>query len=169
MMHLTARHFDAEGFRPFGTLVDTKGLPGLAVNEGRGRRIGLPAALQHDAAAAMPALALYEIEASQWPVHLRVMERHRHSEQLFMFLTGKTFLVVVAHSGADGFPDIRTAQAFTGGSGQGVIYGRGIWHLPMVALQQPGQFAMMMWETDTEGDCDTHFLAPGMHVQPASL
>ena len=168
MRILTARPLDAELFRPFGTLVEPEGLPGMPVNEGRGRRIDLATTLPHDPAAATPALSIYELEASSWPVQVGEMERHRFSGQLFLFLSGQAFLVAVAHPGPDGDPDPATLQAFTGRPGQAIVYDRGIWHLPMVALQHPGRFAMMMWETGKAEDCDTFRMEQVCQVQAAT-
>ena len=48
-----------------------------------------------------------------------------------------------------------SARAFVGRRGEGVIYAPGVWHLPMVALGEPADFAMLMWETgDPAADCE---------------
>lgn len=93
------------------------------------------------------------------------MERRRLSGQMFLFLSGEVFLVAVAHSGPDGNPDPATLQAFTGQPGQGIICAQGAWRLPMVALHEPGRFAMMMWEAGAADDCDTHVLGQACQVQ----
>ena len=101
MRVFAARPLNADLFRPFETLLEPAGLPGIPVNGGRGRRIDLASTLAHNPAAATAALSIYELDASSWPVQPGEME--------------------------------------------GIIYAQGIRHLPMVALHQPGRFAMMMW------------------------
>ena len=165
MIFLTPKPLDADGFALFGTLVDTASRPGIVVNEGRGRRLDAAAMLQHGAEAKTPALALYRMQASPWPVTVRLMERHRHSAQMFLSLSGGQFLVVAAQAGHDGWPDPGTAAAFVGAPGQGIAYAPGIWHLPMVSLLEAGTFAMMMWETGGPGDCDVCPIDPPLQVQ----
>ena len=166
MIVLNPKPLDAGGFAPFGALVDAASRPGIVVNEGRGRRLDAATTLQHGAEAATPALTLYDMQASAWPVMVRLMERHRHSAQMFLSLSGGQFLVVAARAGHDGLPDPGTAAAFVGEPGQGIAYAPGIWHLPIVSLLQAGTFAMMMWETGSPGDCDVHPFDPPLRVQP---
>ena len=165
MIFLTPKPLDAAGFALFGALVDAASRPGIAVNEGRGRRLDAGAILQHGAEAKTPALALYCMEASAWPVAVRLMERHRHTAQMFLSLSGGQFLIVAARQGPDGLPDLGTAAAFVGEPGQGIVYAPGIWHLPIVSLLDAGTFAMMMWETGGPGDCDVCPVEPPLRVQ----
>ena len=51
-------------------------------------------------------------------------------------------------------PDILAhLEAFIALPGQGINYGAGTWHHPMVALDEPADFAMLVWEAGNEGDC----------------
>ena len=165
MIFLSAKPLDAGGFARFGALLDAASRPGTVVNEGRGRRFDAATTLQHGAEAAIPALALYRMQASPWPVAVRLMERHRHSAQMFLSLSGGQFLVVAARAGHGGLPDLGTAAAFIGEPGQAIVYAPGIWHLPIVSLLEAGTFAMMMWETGGPGDCDVWPLDPPLSVQ----
>ncbi len=57
------------------------------------------------------------------------------------------------------------ARAPSWGRGEGVVYAPGVWHLPMVALGEPADFAMLMWETgDPSADCEVHEIAAPMLV-----
>ncbi|ROT41550.1 hypothetical protein SODALDRAFT_331298 [Sodiomyces alkalinus F11] len=58
---------------------------------------------------------------------------------------------------ARGVPDLRNLRAFIAGPGQGVTYGAGTWHAPMVALGPPGavvEFAVTQFANGVgEEDC----------------
>ncbi|TDL25906.1 allantoicase [Rickenella mellea] len=87
-----------------------------------------------------------------WAV--RVLERHPYTNQAFIPMgvgvklgddvletPGKAYLVVVALNGTDDGPDLKTLRVFVAHSGQGVVYGTGIWHHPMVSLETVMDFA----------------------------
>ena len=107
------------------------------------------------------------MQASHWAVPVRLMERHPHSAQMFVPMTGGDYLVVVAPGDANGGPDMAGARA-RGRRGEGVIYAR--WHLPMVALGEPAHFAMLSWETgDPAADCEVlEFATPMLVAGPDS-
>lgn len=155
---LTAEPLDAVAFEGFGRLVDRPA--GKTVNEGRGMRTELGATLDHDAAAAGQSVALYRLDGSPAPVPVAMFERHPRTEQLFAPLDDGAYLVVVAPDGPDGGPDVAQARAFRGRPDQHVVYAKGVWHLPMVALGRPGSFLMMMWETGGDDDCECRAVTP---------
>ena len=167
-MFVEARPLTAQAFEPFGQVIDASGLVGSSVNEGRGLRFDTGAMLSHTTAAREPTLALYHLDASHWPISVGLLERHRRSAQLFLPLSVEAFLVVVAQGKGlpNGDPDPAALDAFVGRAGQGILYARGIWHLPMLALGQPAQFAMMMWQENPAEDCDEFRLAPPLTVMP---
>ncbi|KAG0134502.1 ureidoglycolate hydrolase-domain-containing protein [Tuber indicum] len=85
---------------------------------------------------------------------LRVMERHPHSSQLFIPMgvkqeEGFRYLVVVSPP-SDPKPRMDNVEAFLTHGKQGVSYGVGTWHAPIVALgKEDVQFAVVV---DTNGN-----------------
>jgi len=165
-MNLLCHQITAANFAPYGTLVTTVDGTGSVVNEGRGLRFETDANLVHRTATTQPKLALYKIEGSQWPIKVRMLERHCHSAQLFLSMAGGLFLVVVARALGDGKPDIDSLAAFVCAQGQGIVYAPGVWHLPLVAIDLPADFAMIMWENGTPEDCEEHLMAITLSVHP---
>ena len=47
----------------------------------------------------------------------------------------------------------RSIWAFIGQPGQGINYRPGTWHHPLVVLDEPAQFAMLVWEDGGKEDC----------------
>ena len=72
------------------------------------------------------------------------MERHEHSEQLFVPLGQARYVIAAALPGADGAPDLATLRGFVVEDGSGICYTRGIWHFPITILDHPATFLMMM-------------------------
>ena len=107
-------------------------------------------------------------DASHDSFTVRVLERHPFTTQTFAPLTSSAsaYLVIVAPSlppgavdahlpvprGHDlpgrGLPDLRGLRAFVASGAQGVTYGAGTWHAPMVALGEVGStldFVVSQW------------------------
>lgn len=165
MPRVTLRQGRPRLLAPFGRLVEM-GWPAMTVNEAT--------ALRHDvdafAAAAAPrgfrlVTSIYQAEAQVLPRVIRLMERHRNSSQLIMPVTCAAHGVIVCMSGADGRPDLDTLCAFQFTGRQGMIYGPGVWHHPILALRTPAEFLVQSWQDGTADDCDIAPITPMMVAQ----
>ncbi|KAF9517085.1 hypothetical protein BS47DRAFT_1390130 [Hydnum rufescens UP504] len=105
-----------------------------------------------------------------WPVKL--LERHKHTNQIFIPMgngvvpgaeedaistPGHAYLVIVAQNGPDDKPDLATMRAFVAGTSQGIAYGTGIWHHPMIPLERPIDFTCVETQVGTPDnilDCE---------------
>lgn len=75
------------------------------------------------------------------PFTVSMMERHPLGTQAFMPLASEAYLVVVAVAGpAPGTDDL---HAFLAQPGQGVNYATGVWHHPLLALNQVCDFLVI--------------------------
>lgn len=155
---ISATPLTAQNFAPFGTLVAIAGTQ-FPVNQGRGTRTNFAVeSASADARATRQQNAIYRLDASTLPFTVTVLERHPLSAQLFLPLRAARYLVVVCEAGANGMPDMATARAFIATSGYGIQYRAGTWHAPLIALDQPADFLMQMWESGTALDCEEHAL-----------
>ena len=157
---MDSRPLDVASFAPFGNVFSLTGNHTL-VNQGRGTRTNLMLdSHAHDPRATRLQSALYRLQPSLLPLTVTVLERHPLSAQLFLPLRVGQYLVVVCGSGSDGLPDLATACAFTGKPTQAIQYQAGTWHAPLIALDQPGEFLMQLWESDSALDCEEIAVAP---------
>ncbi len=141
-------------FRKYGAVLTTDSETGRSVNEGRGIRIDRDLPLRHGRNATKPSFAIYRIGASSLPVRIVTLERHPLSSQVFVPMAAGRFLVAVALPDASGKPKLSTLAAFEGTGGQLLVYSPGVWHLPLVAVDVPGTFAMFMWSREDGGPED---------------
>jgi ureidoglycolate lyase len=72
------------------------------------------------------------------PFALSMLERHPLGSQAFVPLTRLPYLVVVAPA-----EDPAAMRAFLALDGVGVNYARGIWHHPLLALQERCDFVVV--------------------------
>ncbi len=130
----------AAAFEPFGEVVEARGEPDV-INDGTARRYADLAAIDVDCAGGRPRICIYRATPRELPLAIRMLERHPLSSQLFMPLGRRPFLVVVAPAGDSIEPfDIR---AFRSSGRQGVNYRRGVWHHPLIAVGETGEFLVM--------------------------
>jgi ureidoglycolate hydrolase len=56
-------------------------------------------------------------------------------------------------------------RAFIARSGQGITYFPGVWHHPLIALEQTTDFACVVYEDGTDDDCETIEIQPEVSVE----
>jgi ureidoglycolate lyase len=136
---LVPRPITAEAFAPYGDLVTSAGRDGRSINAGTSVRVEMP---EPDVLGdgGRPSLSVFRARAVRLPFEVRELERHRLGSQTFLPLGGRPFVVVVA-LGADA-PESATLAAFRVDGDCGVTFRRGVWHHPLLALEE-GDFAVI--------------------------
>jgi ureidoglycolate lyase len=71
---------------------------------------------------------------------------------MFVPMRASRFLLVVARGGDT--PDLATAAAFVVEGPCAITYAPGIWHHPMIALDEPADFVNVIFSDGTPADCD---------------
>ncbi len=128
-----------DAFAPFGRLID------IAAS---GERTDKADGIEHHQVNPIFHLSTIRIAPTFLPLTINVMERHQFSSQSFLPLDAGRYLLCVAKNDADGGPIITSLQAFIVPKGIGITYRTGVWHHPMIALNAPASFAIMMWYGD---------------------
>jgi ureidoglycolate lyase len=133
---LTATPIDRAAFAPFGNLIDVE------LSGARTDKIG---GIANRRADAQFHLSTARIAPAAFPLALVELERHPFTSQSFLPLEASRYLVCVAANDPNGWPDVNTLRAFTVPAGTGITYSAGTWHHPMIALDAPASFAIVMW------------------------
>ncbi len=155
MRELLARPITAEAFAPFGRAFSATSLAGgISANQGSAVRFDHCAPLLSTRAHAAPNLVVFRAEPRTLPFEAKLLERHACSTQVFIPMVISRYLVCVAPTLPDGGFSMEQLQAFICGPGQAIAYAPGTWHHPMVALDTPGEFSMLVWEDGTPLDCE---------------
>lgn len=165
MIFLRPEPLTAEKFAPFGQVISPHSGGGKDANQGTAVRFDRVAALSNSRPGATPNLAVFRATPQPLPLELKLLERHPHSSQTFLPLKCARYLIVVAPPGADGGPDTEKVRAFLCGPHEGINYLAGTWHHPIVVLDAPAEFAMLIWEDGTGGDCEERPLGPFARVE----
>jgi ureidoglycolate lyase len=143
-----------EAFAPFGDVViaERADITPVMVNFGTAARRDDAGSLVNTRPESKPNLATFRCAPwTRFPVLAESMEKHPCSSQLFVPMKVERYLVVVA-PGVEA-PDVEGLRAFVATPGQGVIYGAGVWHMPLIVFGTPAEFVMFVWEAGTREDC----------------
>lgn len=149
----------AQGFAPFGDVLDVSGDADKIINQGLCGRYHDRAALEFVEGRA--GISLFKAEPRALPLMLDMMERHPDGSQAFLPMSLDPFLVIVApdQGGAPGQP-----IAFVTAPGQGVNYHRGVWHGVLTPLHAPGLFAVVD-RIGAGANLQEHFFDTPYHIE----
>lgn len=120
-------------FAPFGAVIEADPAVAREINGGFTTRFHALAKADSDAD-----VILSIFRGRSRPLEISMVERHPLGTQAFMPLNGRDWLVVVADK-----PEIAALRAFHARGDQGVQYGRGVWHHPLLVLGQAQDFLVV--------------------------
>jgi ureidoglycolate lyase len=138
---LTIEPLTREAFAPFGDVIaadDT--VRHFTINDGNTERY-------HDLARIEPGedgraiVSIFRGQPRALPFTVTMMERHPKASQAFIPLSGRPYLVVVADPAST--PTVDDLRVFLCAGDQGVNYARGVWHHPLLGLEQVSDFLII--------------------------
>jgi ureidoglycolate lyase len=144
-----------EALAPFGDLIETDGAESFAINGGTTQRFHALARAQvwgpnKDGEAI---LSIFRGQPFKLPLDIKMMERHPLGSQAFVPLNGRPWIAVVAPD-VEGKPGEPVAFAMRGD--QGVQYGVGVWHHPLISLEAESDF-LVVDRTGPGENLEEHF------------
>ncbi|MET1412848.1 ureidoglycolate lyase [Roseibium sp. HPY-6] len=135
---ITAKPLTAEGFAPYGDVLEVSGPPDKIINQGMCGRHHDLATL--DFSEGRAGLSLFDAKARTLPHTVDMVERHPAGSQAFIPVNGVPMLVVVADD-RDGEPV--NLKAFVSQPGQSINLHRGTWHGVLAPLGSPGRYMVV--------------------------
>ena len=108
-----------------------------------------------------PLVSIFRGQPRDLPFAVAQLERHPLGSQAFMPLGPQPYLVVVAPTGDAPAPD--DLRAFLARPGQGVNYAPGVWHHPLLALNEISDF-LVIDRGGPGSNCDEITLAEPRHL-----
>lgn len=158
-IRIAAQPLTPDAYAPYGRVImaSPRGEPGRPANQGTARRFDHLVAVENlrPASAALNVsvfrCAPRPLPAVSPAIEVALLEKHPGSTQVFLPMSARRYLAVVALGGDR--PDLSTLAAFLAEGPQGVSYHPGVWHHPMIALDAEADFACLVWEDGSAGDC----------------
>jgi len=130
-----------ELFSPYGVIISTENKKSIIINDGFANKFYNLCDMDANENGGVSTLHLYEAKKRNFPLKINMMEKHPYFSQTFMPRSKKPFLVLVALG--DKSPDLDTLQAFITNGEQGVYYKRGVWHFPLISIDDDEQFIVI--------------------------
>ena len=144
-----------ERFAPFGDVIHASTDSKAVMNDGRFERFSGLADVDAEGRQASISVARCKVRTSL-PYRFDLVERHPLGSQAFMPLSRFRFFVVVAPAAESVEPE--DLQAFVTNGSQGVNYHKGVWHMPMIALEEGQEFLIVDPGADGE-NCEEHYFS----------
>jgi len=140
---LKARPLTREGFAPYGDVIQTADAQHSSMNAGALERYYDLAGIEVGAdSGGRPLISIARSrKTTALPLKITFLERHPLGSQAIYPLFTQAMLVVVAPIGE--VIDANDVRAFYSDGSQGINFRTGVWHLPIVALQDGQDFIIV--------------------------
>ena len=146
----------AERFARFGDVIQASPAARAAMNDARFERFHDLADIDVAAAGGRAAISIARCKTpTTFPHRIDMVERHPHGSQAFIPLAPFSFIVVVA--AAAEAVDAADLCAFVTDGTQGINYHKGVWHMPMIAMEA-GQEFLIVDRVPSENNCEEFVL-----------
>jgi len=139
-----------EGFSQFGEVVETKNHNFDVINDGFARKYDNLADIDTSADNGKTAVHIFIAKQRSFPLRIDMLEIHPFFSQCFIPRGSDAFLVVVAPPSV--VPEIGKVRAFISNGDQGVNFSRGVWHFPLISIEDDAQFVVIDRLYDPEID-----------------
>lgn len=140
MKTLQMERLTRAAFAPFGDIIELDGARHFAINGGTTERYHDLASVDVAEQGGRALINLFRAQPRALPVDVTLMERHPLGSQAFIPLRPCRYLVVVAPAGEF---DPARLRAFWTDAWQGVNYAKGVWHHPLLVLDQVSDFVVV--------------------------
>ena len=137
---LTIEPLTKSAFAPFGDVIELEGAREIPINLGTTLRYHDLARVDVADEGGRPLISLFRGQPRALPFEVTMLERHPLGSQAFLPMTNKPYLVVVAPAG---MLDSQAVRAFVTRGWQGVNYAKGVWHHPLIALDEVSDFIVV--------------------------
>ncbi len=132
----------AKRFAPYGDVINASTATKAAMNDARFERFHDLAKVDVESAGGRTAISIARCKtATIFPYRFDLLERHPLGSQAFIPLAPFSFIVVVAPAGEA--VDAADLCAFVTNGTQGINYHKGVWHMPMIALEAGQEFLIV--------------------------
>jgi len=131
----------AENFANFGEVVTIQSKESRTINDGYAEKYADIASLDTSEEQGQTSVHIFVAKSRQFPLQISMLEKHPFFSQTFIPRHSSPFLVVVAPPAKT--PSIENLRAFITNGEQGINYSRGVWHFPLISMDDNSQFIVI--------------------------
>ncbi|MGY3571797.1 ureidoglycolate lyase [Vibrio paucivorans] len=130
-----------QAFAEFGDVIEVENSDYFMINNGSTRRYHKLAEADVEEQGGNAIISIFQATPLEYPLTVKMLERHPLGSQAFVPLLGQPYLIVVAPKGDN--PSLADCRAFLSNGKQGVNYHKGVWHHPVLALTDQDKFLIV--------------------------
>lgn len=130
-----------KSFNDFGKVISIDDSESILINDGYAQKHFNLCDMDSNEKNGVSTLHIYLAKKEFFPLKINMLEKHPYFSQTFMPRSNKPFLVVVALG--EETPNLETLKVFKTNGNQGVHYNRGIWHFPLISIEDNEQFIVI--------------------------
>lgn len=130
-----------DAFKNYGEILSVQNSKSIVINNGFANKHFNLCNIDANEEGGVATVHLYVGKKREFPLKINMMEKHPFFSQTFIPRSNMPFLVVVALG--EESPDLNTLRVFKTDGNQGVHYNRGVWHFPLISLEEDEQFIVI--------------------------
>ncbi|MBW3695906.1 ureidoglycolate lyase [Vibrio sp. T187] len=138
---LTIEPLTKQAFAEFGDVIEVENSDYFMINNGSTRRYHKLAEADVEEQGGKAIISIFQATPLEYPLTIKMLERHPLGSQAFIPMLGQPYLIVVAPKGDK--PQLNQSRAFYSNGKQGVNYHKGVWHHPVLALTEQDKFLIV--------------------------
>jgi ureidoglycolate lyase len=135
---LNVQTLTQENFNQFGDVIETQGHDFDVINSGFANKYANLAQIDTSYENGKTAIHIFIAKKRPMPLQIDMLEMHPFFSQCFIPRSDKAFIIVVAPPAKE--PNLEQISAFISDGQQGVNFARGVWHFPLISLEDDAQF-----------------------------
>ena len=120
-----------ENFAKYGDMISTKDIKPLEINNGYAKRFDNLCRINTSLKKGNTIMSIFSAKKRNFPMNIKMMEKHPLGSQAFVPMNETTFLVFVAPKGKR--PNTKKIESFIVPKQTGINYKPGIWHFPLIS------------------------------------
>jgi len=138
-MELVAEPLTKAAFASFGDVIEMEGVNPFTINQGFAERFNDLANTDVSDEGGAVNISIVVTKPRPMPITLQVMERHPLGSQIFVSLQDRDWLVAVCTDPKD----VTSYRIFRATGRQGINYGKGVWHHPLLVFEPESRFLVV--------------------------
>ena len=152
---LIPANLTAENFSQFGEVLSIENQEFVTINDGYANKYADLAKIDTQEEQGETSVHIFVAKKRLFPLQITMLEKHPFFSQTFIPKGNTPFLVVVSPPSEE--PIIENIRAFISNGDQGISYSRGVWHFPLISINDNSQFIVIdrkhNIDTDTIKQC----------------
>ena len=134
--NLKIETLNKDNFLPFGDIINKKfSSDELSINQGTTIRHHKISELKLTEKSGIPAISIFSGSPREFPIQIKIMEKHPIASQSFLPIQNYDWLVVVSNEKKE-LPDLNTLRCFHVDGSVGITYKANVWHHPLLVKKK---------------------------------